>query len=202
MTNQRDSRSLGAKQSTPGNARAPATGRGYSSTAKSLHWLIVLLVLAQFVIAVLMPGIKSDTVPGTLINLHFSLGIVILVVMAIRFILRLLDPVPLDMPDSPGWERRSARATHVAFYFILLVGPFLGWASASAHRLTVNVFGLVSLPDIAAPKARWGLTAGDVHSYMMWTLLALIGLHAAAALYHYFFRHDGVLQRMLPVRVI
>jgi cytochrome b561 len=35
---------------------------------------------------------------------------------------------------------------------------------------------------------------------MMWTLLALIALHAAAALYHYFIRRDGVLQRMLPAR--
>jgi len=30
------------------------------------------------------------------------------------------------------------------------------------------------------------------------TLLVLIGLHVAAALYHYFVRRDRVLQRMLP----
>jgi cytochrome b561 len=30
------------------------------------------------------------------------------------------------------------------------------------------------------------------------SLLALIGLHVGAALYHYFVRLDGVLQRMLP----
>jgi cytochrome b561 len=28
--------------------------------------------------------------------------------------------------------------------------------------------------------------------------LVLVGLHVAAALYHYFIRRDGVLQRMLP----
>jgi cytochrome b561 len=104
------------------------------------------------------------------------------------------------MPDSPEWERWAAHATHVIFYFILLVGPFLGWASASAHKLPVSVFGIIALPDIAAPKARWALTAGDLHTWMMWTLLALIALHAAAALYHYFIRRDGVLQRMLPAR--
>ena len=29
-------------------------------------------------------------------------------------------------------------------------------------------------------------------------MLTLVGLHVLAALYHYFWRRDGVLQRMLP----
>ena len=174
------------------------TRQGYSTTAKSMHWLIALLLIAQFVVAILMPDIGPKTVPGTLINLHLSLGVLILVLMAARFIYRQLYPVALEMTDSPAWERWIARATHRAFYFILLIAPFLGWASASAHRFPIDVFGIVSLPAIAAPKASWALTAGDVHGYLMWMLLGLMALHAAAALYHYFFRHDGVLQRMLP----
>ena len=181
-----------------GSAQSALAVQGYSPVAKWLHWLVVLLVLTQFLTAILMPEIGPDTVPATLISLHFSFGVLILVVMAIRFIYRRLYPVPLDMPGSPAWERRAARATHLAFYFVLLVGPFLGWASASAHKLAVNVFGIISLPAIAAPKARWALTAGDIHASMMWVLLALIALHAAAAFYHYLFVHDGVLQRMLP----
>jgi cytochrome b561 len=80
---------------------------------------------------------------------------------------------------------------------VLLVVPFLGWASASAHNLPVTLFGL-PLPALAPPKARWALTAGDVHTYAMWALLALLALHAAAALHHHFVLRDRVLQRMLP----
>ena len=174
----------------------PSTG-GYRTTAKSLHWLIAALVGAQFIVSWLMPEIGRNTVPGTLVNLHFSLGVLILVVMAVRFVHRLAVPVPLAMPASPAWERFSAEGLHRLFYLLLLVGPFLGWASASAHNLPVTVFGLFTLPDIAAPKARWALTAGDVHKVAMWTLLALIGLHVVVALYHRFVRRDGVLQRML-----
>ena len=170
----------------------------YDSTAKSLHWLIVALVLTQFVVSWLMPGIGRNTVPGTLINLHFSLGVLILVVMAVRFVHRLSHRTPPAMPDAPAWERRLAQAIHGLFYAILLIVPFLGWASASAHSLPVTFFGLFTLPDLAAPKARWALRAGDVHTYAMWTLLGIIALHAAAALYHYFVRRDGVMQRMLP----
>ena len=177
-----------------------ANDRAYDLTAKVLHWLIAALVLTQFVIAYLMPDIGPNTVPDTLINLHLSFGIVILALTAVRLVYRWLHPVALDAGGSPLWERRAAYVTHVVFYLVLLIGPFLGWASASAHRIHVVVFGVVALPDIAAPRARWALTAGDVHTVLMWGLLALIGLHVAVALYHHFIRHDGTLRRMLPGR--
>lgn len=172
----------------------------YTRAAKALHWTIVLLVAVQFVTALAMPDIGPHTQPDTWIGLHFSIGVLILAVMAARLVHRLLYPVPLEASQAPAWERSVALLTHRLFYLILLVGPLLGWASASAHRLTVSLFGLITLPSIAAPKARWALTAGDVHATGMWVLLALIGLHAAAALYHHVVRNDGTLRRMLPAK--
>ncbi len=172
--------------------------RYYSAAAKSLHWLIALALASQFVVAVLMPDIGRRTQPGTLINLHLSLGVVILALTVARFVNRLVDPVPLDEGEAPQWQRTAARTLHLAFYFILLVGPFLGWASASAHRFAVTLFGLATLPALATPRARWALLAGDVHSAAMWVLLALVVLHAAVALHHHYIRRDAVLRRMLP----
>lgn len=172
----------------------------YTPVAKALHWTIVLLVTIQFVTALAMPDIGPHTQPDTWISLHFSIGVLILLVMAARLVHRLMYPVPLEVSQAPTWERFAALLTHRLFYLILLVGPLLGWASASAHRLTVSLFGLVTLPAIAAPKARWALTAGDVHATVMWILLALIAMHAAAALYHHVVRRDGTLRRMLPVK--
>ncbi len=61
------------------------------------------------------------------------------------------------------------------------------------------MFGLFELPKLIATRAAgWGWT-GDVHGLLAnYVMLALVGLHVAAALYHYFIRRDGVLQRMLP----
>jgi cytochrome b561 len=178
----------------------PQTARavGYSPLGKTLHWIIAALVIAQFVVSILMPDIGPRTGPSKLVDLHLSLGILIFGVMAIRLAHRLVHTVPLEMAGSPQWERRSAMATHVLMYAILIVAPFLGWASASAHSVPVTLFGLFNLPDIAAPRARWALKAGDVHTVAMWTLLALVVLHVLAALYHHFVRNDGVLRRMLP----
>jgi cytochrome b561 len=176
-----------------------SSGRpAYSTTAKALHWLAALLVVSQLVTAALMPYIGPKTQAGAVINLHLSLGVVIVVLTAMRAVNRLLDPVPLDTRDARAWELLAAQATHRTLYFILLIGPFLGWASASAHRFPVTLFGLVPLPALASPRDRWALVAGDVHTLMMWMLLGLVTLHASVALYHHFVRHDAVLLRMLP----
>ncbi|HSQ79739.1 MAG TPA: cytochrome b [Casimicrobiaceae bacterium] len=175
-------------------------GNGYDATAKWLHWLVFVIVLAQFAVSIAMPPMRRGTVPGTLINLHFSLGMLILVVVALRWLRRLRRPVALSMPESPQWERLSAGVTHALLYALLLVGPVLGWAAASARDFPVTPFKLFSLPYLVPAGTRAGFAAGDVHAFLMWTLLALIGLHSAAALYHHYLRRDGVLRRMLPAR--
>jgi cytochrome b561 len=169
----------------------------YDAAGKAFHWAVGALVACQFVTALLLPQIELDTPLDTTINLHFNFGLVILVVMAARLLHRWMHPVAVAPGDSPGWKRTLAIATHRLFYAILLVGPFLGWAAASAHSVPLRLFGVVTLPALAPRKAEWGFLAGDIHGYAMWVLLALIGVHVGAALHHHFIRHDNVLRRML-----
>jgi cytochrome b561 len=100
--------------------------------------------------------------------------------------------------NIPPWEQTLARAAHWLLYALLLVLPILGWAAASARNWTVRVFDLLTLPQLVPTDAKIGFTAGDIHVALSYVLLGLIGLHVAAALYHYFVRRDRVLQRMLP----
>ena len=175
----------------------PTDAATYDGAAKAFHWTMVALVACQFVTALLLPDIKVDTPVDTTINLHFNLGLAILVVMAARLWHRWRHPVRVAPGTAPGWERTLANTMHRLFYAVLLIGPFLGWAAASAHSVPVKLLGMLELPSLASRKAPWGLEAGDIHGFAMWTLLVLVGLHAAAALYHHFVRHDDELRRML-----
>src|SRR5450830_1359087 len=125
-----------------------APGTTYSPTAKGLHWLIVLLLTVQFTTAFLLPHIGRNTPPSDIIDLHFSLGVLIMLAMVARLVVRLLHPVALDAKDAAPAERLLARLTHWLFYLILIVSPLMGWASASAHRLPVSLFGLIPLPPL------------------------------------------------------
>ena len=54
---------------------------------------------------------------------------------------------------------------------------------------------------VGVHAAGWGRT-GDIHTLVAeYDILPLVGLHVAAALYHYFIRRDRVLQRMLASQI-
>jgi cytochrome b561 len=172
----------------------------YGATAKSLHWLIVALLTAQFILAWTMPHIGRNTVPETLINLHFSIGVLMLILVVLRLAWRLTHPAPPVLGTLPRWQRWAAQAVHWLLYLLLLIIPVLGWASASGRGFELSLFGLVPLPPIilAAKSPQTG-PLGDLHNYLStYALLGLVGLHVAGALYHHFALRDSTLRRMLP----
>ncbi len=95
------------------------------------------------------------------------------------------------------WQRQIAAANHVGLYMLLLVVPMLGWLGVSRFP-ALQVFGLVSLPALAAPDHAASEAAFTLHRLSAFLLVALIALHVAAALHHHFIRRDDVLRRMLP----
>ena len=165
-------------------------GASYNGTAKTLHWLIVLLLIAQFIFAWTMPDIKRDTPVTTLISLHFTFGMIILAVAIVRLLWRLTHPEPPPEEGIPPWQTTSARIVHWLLYVLIFVVPILGWINASWRGMPIVMFGLT------VPGWQW---TGDVHGLLAnYAMLGLVGLHVLAALYHYVVRRDGVLQRMLP----
>jgi cytochrome b561 len=185
-------------QGTMENMAQAKNGLGYTGTAKALHWLIVALLIVQFMVAWIMPEIRRDTKPDTLINLHLTFGVVILAVAILRLSWRATHPEPAQEAGLPPWQVRSAHIIHLLLYLLLFVVPILGWISASYRGFPVIMFG-VELPKLIATRAPGFRWTGDVHGLLAnYAMLALVGLHVAAALYHYFIRRDGVLQRMLP----
>lgn len=173
---------------------------GYSRPAKLLHWAVVALLIGQFIVAWTMPSMRRDTQPDTLINLHFSFGTLIALVAAVRLGWRMGHGAPPPASGLSSWQVHSARVVHGLLYALLFVVPILGWIDASWRGMSVKLFGL-ALPKLIATRAPGWNWTGDVHGLLAnYVLLALVGLHVAAALYHHFICRDGVLQRMLPVR--
>jgi len=177
-----------------------ANSNAYTATAKALHWTVVVLLIAQFTFAWTMPHIGRDTPVTTLISLHFTFGIIILAVAIVRLAWRLTHGEPAPLDGIPPWQTATAAIVHWLLYLLLFVVPILGLINASWRGMPVVLFGL-ELPALVAKRAPgWGWT-GDVHGLLAnYLMLALVGLHVAAGLYHYFVRRDGVLQRMLPNR--
>jgi len=173
-----------------------SAGTRYGSVTKALHWIVALLIAAQFAVGFIMPEIHRGVEVEFWIGLHLSLGVLILIVATFRIVWRALHPVAA-LTDLPKWQQQASQATHGLLYLFLLVAPILGWANASSRGWDVGLFGLFQLPRLTAEGSAIGGAMGDVHVVVVYGMLGLIGLHVLAALYHHFVQRDQVLREML-----
>ena len=176
----------------------------YTGIAQILHWIVLALLILQFMLAWTMPDIRRGTEPEALINLHLSFGLLILLVMATRLTWRITHPAPPPPKGLPAWQLLSSRVIHTLLYALLFVIPALGWINASYRGWNITLFGVLRIPNLVPPRSAtpttpfFGSWTGDVHAYLSYGLLALISLHVLGALYHRFVLHDRVLARMIP----
>jgi len=169
----------------------------YGITAKLFHWLIVALLMVQYPIGWLMPDLHRNMKPGAPMSFHISLGISILMLMVLRFVWRLTHPVA---PESslPPWQRLSSEVVHWLLYALVLATTVTGWLFASFRGWSVSFFYLLPMPMLSSENAAAGKVIDGLHQASEWALLAVIGIHVAAALAHIFFYRDRIMQRMLP----
>jgi len=177
------------------------TASRYGSLSIGLHWLMLLLIAAAYACIELRGNFpKGSDIREGLKTWHFMLGLSILVLVLVRLAAHFIGTVPRIEPDPPKWQSRFAKLMHIALYALMIGMPLLGWLTVSAEGKLVPFFGL-QLPSLVAESksiAGWGKelheTGGTVGYF-------LIGLHAAAALFHHYVVRDNTLRRMLPSRV-
>jgi cytochrome b561 len=182
----------------------PAPSARYTGVAIALHWLMALGVLALVVIGLIMThGGLTSMEKFKLYQLHKSIGVTIMLLLALRVAWRLTHRPP-PLPDMPPLERVAAEGAHLALYLLLLALPLTGWAlvSASPFNLPTVLYGVIPWPHIRyfadlPDKASAEKALKFIHSRLAWAMIGLIALHAGAALRHHFVLRDHVLTRML-----
>jgi cytochrome b561 len=92
------------------------TGR-YTLAAQALHWITAVLMFTPLPLAWVMVNMPRTAANRELIyTLHKSLGLTVLVLVAVRLILRAIHPAP-QLPGSLArWERASAALSHWLLY--------------------------------------------------------------------------------------
>jgi cytochrome b561 len=169
----------------------------YGTTAKVLHWTIVGLLVAQYLIGWLMPNIRRNMSPGVGMTWHMSIGTVILALIVVRFAWRLTHPVAPESSLQP-YQRLTSEAVHWLLYLLVLATTVSGWLFASARGWKMSWFFLAHFPMLTSGSQSLVHTLDGWHQDFEWALLILIGFHVATAFLHLLYYRDGVMRRMLP----
>jgi cytochrome b561 len=175
------------------------SARRYTPVAQALHWITAVLVFLTIPLAWVMVNMPSTAhISGELFTLHESIGLTILIIVAVRLIWRARHPAPPLPGHFARWDRLASRASHWLLYAILIGMPISGYLMNAAGGYPIGFFWLFNMPGL--PKMESVSDFGfRLHVVIgQWLLYALVILHVAATAWHVFIRKDGTLQRMLP----
>jgi len=180
----------------PSVERAPQ----YPLTVIALHWVTAAAVVALVVLGWWMQAIPKDPVGprADAYNLHKSIGLTVLLLMALRLGWRASHRPP-ELPPLPAWQAWSARAVHALLYILMFAVAFSGYLGSATSGFPVKFFGVV-LPAWTVASASVKELCSVVHLATSWLLVAAMAIHLAATLHHQWVLRDGLLWRMWPGR--
>ena len=155
----------------------------WTSLSIAMHWLIVALLVAQFIEGEWMvdlfdsgPESLPDSTTVVLGYTHMIVGSLILLAALVRLWDRFAHGRPTRPSGEPGWARALSRVVHAALYTLLVAMPIVG----AVAWFTGND------------------TLGEVHTWAWTALMVLAGTHVLGALVNQFWFKTGVLRRILP----
>lgn len=170
----------------------------FDAVSIGLHWLTVALVAGQFVTAGLFDHATDRH--AVLLTVHRSTGVATFVVIVTRFAWRQtfarLPPFPAGMPKL---QRHLATLNEYGLYACMLLQPLTGLGDTLSRGRPFMVFAWRA-PALWPANKQVQQVLHALHEGGAQALVALIGVHVAAALLHAFILRDGVFRRMWPVR--
>ena len=156
------------------------------------------LILAMLFIGIAMVASLSNY--HQLVSIHRPLGILILLLAAIRIANRsgaAAPPLPQDMPAP---LRSAAHASHWLLYGLMFALPLVGWGMLSAGGYPIVMIGSLHLPPILPHSDSLYALLRPLHTALALLLFATFLAHLGAALTHALIFRDGVFQSMASWR--
>lgn len=172
--------------------------RKYSCSQITIHWLVFITIVVAFA-AMELKGFtpKGSQTRATMAIVHYTAGACVLVLMAMRVVLKITHRDPEILPAPPRWQIIVAKAVHGILYLMFITLPFLGIASLYFGQVEWTFFG-ITMPVTGIRDTEMQHTLKEWHELIANAGYFFIGLHALAALFHHYIVRDNTLVRMLP----
>lgn len=173
----------------------------YSLLMRTLHWLMAVIILFLLFIGFYMHNIPADA-PNklTFYPLHKSLGVLMMLLVLVRLVVRYKSVIPPLPAGLKSWEVKLSSVIHVALYTAMALMPVTGYLMSSTFQYShgIDFFGL-TLPDVLPKSDAMFEFLHSAHNVTGIVFLILLALHIGGALKHRFFEskeHD-VINRMI-----
>ena len=164
----------------------------YQPVLVALHWLLALMIIGLLGLGFLVLAKMPNTDPRKLDILvwHMAGGMVVLVLMITRLIIRIWSARPAAAITGSRLRDRLASIAHNGLYVIVFLMIATGWTTGWL------ISGVFQPNGGSLPESFTVFPTFRAHAALAALLALLIAAHIAAALYHQFVLKDGLLRRM------
>lgn len=168
----------------------------YGAVTRTLHWLMAVLFLSQFLKFGDRINEGEHWIGQTLVPTHVTLGVLLLVLIVLRLVWALVQRA--QRPGHEGPLAMLVRSGHVMLYVCMALMPITGILYMVGHGYGLGAFGVDLIAGSGGEtKIDWMISLGSLHSPIAWLFLVLVIGHIGAALYHQFVLKDGTLRRII-----
>jgi cytochrome b561 len=173
--------------------------RQFPVSMRFLHWLMAAMVLTMLGIGVAMVASLANY--HGLISIHRPVGILILILVVIRFMNRRFSTLPPFPATMSSQARFAAHASEMLLYTLLFVQPLVGWGMLSAARYPIALYGPLHLFPILPHSVMLYAALRKAHTVLAYLLFFAFIAHFSAVLFHTVVLRDRLFSRMTPYRV-
>lgn len=170
----------------------------YTGTAKSLHWLMAILLFGLLALGFYMHDLPLSPEKLKLYSWHKWAGVTAFLLVLVRLGWRVTHLPPALPASMPRIMQLAAHAGHFALYALMIAIPLSGWLMSSALGFQTVWFGVLPIPDLLDKNKELGDLLAVVHKVLNLLFVAVLAGHIGAALKHHFIDKDDILTRMLP----
>lgn len=172
------------------------TNTAYTPVAKSLHWLMAVMILGLLALGLYMHDLPLSPQKLTLYAWHKWFGVTVFLLVWLRLIWRITHrPPPLPETLSPTM-RWAAHMGHLSLYALMVAIPLTGWLMSSAKGFQTVWFGVLPIPDLLGRDPALGDLLMQVHQRLTQLLMLTLAGHVLATLWHQWVLKDDLLRRM------
>ena len=173
----------------------------YGLVSMFFHWTIALAFIGLVGLGVWMMELTYyDPWYYSSLSLHKTIGIVVLALALAKFGWRFADRKPGFEREVRPFERAGATAMHWILSALLILLPVTGYLISTSEGAGIDIFGLFELPALFEISEWVRDLAIEIHFYLAYCGIALVAVHAGAALKHHFMDKGSTLVRMLIPR--
>lgn len=165
----------------------------YHPLQVTLHWFIVILVFATFIVGKSVSRLSNDEAKLVPLAIHLGLGFLTLIVTFVRIIARMRLPKLPRVSTGNAFLDWLGKAVHHGLYLVVVLMALSGISLSVQAGLIPIIF---SGTAAQLPTDFYQFSARMLHGLVSPVLLLLVLIHVGAVIYHQLVLRDHLFSRM------